>query len=51
MQGAGHWSGWEITVVDIPAVTDCFNNQPVGFLIPGDDGSVVASAKLVVWIP
>ena len=42
------WSGWQMAVVDISAVTDCFNNQLVGFPIPGDDGSVVASAELVV---
>ncbi len=40
---------WEVAVVDIPSVPDCFDDENVLLAVPGDNSPVVASAKLVVW--
>src|SRR6056297_726943 len=44
-------SGREVTVVDIPPMADCFDDEDVVGLVPRYDGSIVAGPELVVRIP
>jgi len=42
--------GWEMAVVDIPSVPDCFDDENVFLAVSRDDHSVVAGTKLVLWV-
>jgi hypothetical protein len=44
-------SRWEMAIVDIPSMPNCFDDQDIFVPVQRDDRSVVASTKLVVWIP
>ena len=43
-------SRWQISVVDIPSVSDSFHNKDVIVTVPRDDRTVIASTKLEVRI-